>query len=379
MSGVPVAFYAPLKSPEHPDPSGDRTMARLLMSALRQAGFAPRLASELRTYEPAGDAARQRELRDASLREADRLEATYTALPPEERPRLWFTYHGYYKAPDHLGPVMAERLRVPYVLAEASSAGKRARGPWSFAHRAAEAAIARAALLFVMTGHDREALERAPRPAQRLVSLPPFLDAGQWSVASEKAASGGAGSGAVRLLTVAMMREGDKLASYRLLAEALDLLGTAEWVLDIAGDGPARPEAERLFTPFAGRVVFHGRCTGGALFDLYAGADLVVWPAVNEAYGMALLEAQAAGCPVVAGAYGGVGDAMIPGTTGLMPPAGDAGAFAAALDQLIRDRKRRRRMGAAARHFIATERHLGRAAEILGGALRPLLPRPVAA
>ncbi|HEY0353342.1 MAG TPA: glycosyltransferase family 1 protein, partial [Enterovirga sp.] len=84
----PVAFYAPLKSPDHPTPSGDRTVARLLIKALRRAGFAPSVASELRTYEPLGDAARQRELREASLEEAERLVASFERLPPQSRPRL---------------------------------------------------------------------------------------------------------------------------------------------------------------------------------------------------------------------------------------------------------------------------------------------------
>jgi glycosyltransferase involved in cell wall biosynthesis len=377
MSGVPIAFYAPLKSPGHPDPSGDRTMARLLLSALARAGFAPLLASELRTREAAGDETRQRELGRRSRQEADRLAASFAALPPGERPRLWFTYHSYYKAPDHLGPLMADRLDVPYAVAEASSAPKRAGGPWNYGHEAAEAAIAKAALLFVMTRHDREALERALRPGKRLVFLPPFLDPEPWN--SEPARPPPNGHAAVRLLTVAMMREGDKLASYRLLAASLALLGTADWVLDLAGDGPARPEVERLFASFADRVVFHGRCSGAELAELYARADIVVWPAVNEAYGMALLEAQASGCPVVAGGYGGVADAMVPGTTGLMPRAGDAVQFAAALRALIGDPERRVRMGSAARRFITTERHLGAAATILGEALRPLLSQAAAA
>ena len=38
---VPVAFYAPMKAPDHPAPSGDRTMARLLLKALVKAGFRP--------------------------------------------------------------------------------------------------------------------------------------------------------------------------------------------------------------------------------------------------------------------------------------------------------------------------------------------------
>ena len=60
MTGpLPLAFYAPLKSPHHPAPSGDRTMARLLMKALGAAGFEPSLASELRTLDKAGDPAKQ--------------------------------------------------------------------------------------------------------------------------------------------------------------------------------------------------------------------------------------------------------------------------------------------------------------------------------
>ena len=89
----PVAFYAPLKSPNHPLPSGDRTMARLLMKALDGAGFSPLLASELRTLDKAGDGQRQEDLRRQSMAEASRLIAEYRALPEEQRPCLWFTYH----------------------------------------------------------------------------------------------------------------------------------------------------------------------------------------------------------------------------------------------------------------------------------------------
>ena len=60
------------------------------------------------------------------------------------------------------------------------------------------------------------------------------------------------------------------------------------------------------------------RCVGAlpaaALPEIYAAADLYVWPACNEAYGMALLEAQAAGVPVVAGAEGGVPDIVADGS-----------------------------------------------------------------
>lgn len=45
-----IALYAPMKSPAHPVPSGDRTMARLLVRALELAGHRVALASDLRVF-----------------------------------------------------------------------------------------------------------------------------------------------------------------------------------------------------------------------------------------------------------------------------------------------------------------------------------------
>ncbi|HVL74030.1 MAG TPA: hypothetical protein VM434_19325, partial [Beijerinckiaceae bacterium] len=129
-----VAFYAPLKSPAHPIPSGDRTMARLLWRALDAAGFASDLASELRTFDPVGDRATQERVRDASFAEADALVARWRADPPA----AWFTYHVYYKAPDWIGPRVAAALDIPYLVTEGSWAGKRAGGPWALGHAGAE-------------------------------------------------------------------------------------------------------------------------------------------------------------------------------------------------------------------------------------------------
>ena len=66
----PVAFYAPLKSPDHRSPSGDRTMARLLMKALERAGFAPVLASGSRSLDKAGHPEVQARIRQDALAEA---------------------------------------------------------------------------------------------------------------------------------------------------------------------------------------------------------------------------------------------------------------------------------------------------------------------
>jgi glycosyltransferase involved in cell wall biosynthesis len=348
-------------------------MARLLIKALERAGFAPHVASELRTFDKRGDPERQEALRVASLAEAERLIEGFEARPAVARPCAWFTYHLYYKAPDWIGPRVAAALGIPYVVAEASRASKRAGGPWAVGHAGAEAALAGADAVLAMTALDRAALERNRPAGQRLVDFPPFLDLGEWPTeALCTPQRGPSDSRPVRLFTVAMMRPGDKLASYRLLAEALGQLPPEAWRLDIVGDGDARAEVERLFVPFRDRVALHGRIEDRArLGRLYAGADIFVWPAVNEAYGMVLLEAQAHGCPVVAGAYGGVASVVEDGRTGLLTAPGDAASFAAAVGALMADPRRREALGDSGRAFVRDERSLAQAAARLRAILAP--------
>ncbi len=99
-----------------------------------------------------------------------------------------------------------------------------------------------------------------------------------------------------------MMREGDKLASYLALADALERLLDRPWHLVVVGDGAAATRstrASRRFPP--GRVRFVGTQPPATVAALLAAADLFVWPAVAEVIGLAMLEAQACGVPVVAG------------------------------------------------------------------------------
>ena len=54
-----IAFYAPLKAPDHPTASGDRLIAGLLVRALARAGHEVVIVSRLRTFDGAGDRRRQ--------------------------------------------------------------------------------------------------------------------------------------------------------------------------------------------------------------------------------------------------------------------------------------------------------------------------------
>src|SRR5439155_14950174 len=115
------------------------------------------------------------------------------------------------------------------------------------------------------------------------------------------------------------------------------------------GDGPARAEVESALAPLGSRVVYRGVLDEAAIAAVLAEADLFVWPAISEAFGMALLEAQACGVPVVAGASGGVSGIVASGETGLLTPPGDIAGFAAATRRLLVDEAARGVMAAAAR------------------------------
>ena len=85
MPGRRIAFYAPLKAPNHPIPSGDRRMGRLLIQALEAMGASVHVASDFRAYDGQGDPAHQATLRDIGLSLADDLIAHYQAMPRSAR------------------------------------------------------------------------------------------------------------------------------------------------------------------------------------------------------------------------------------------------------------------------------------------------------
>jgi glycosyltransferase involved in cell wall biosynthesis len=347
------------------------------MRALRGAGFEVELASRLRTRLSAPGLSAQYAKRDKSFAVADRLIARARALPRAQRPRAYFTYHLYYKAVDWIGPRVATALDIPYLVAEASHAPKRAEDEWAFNHAGAEAAIRTADAIFCLNPNDKECLALVTGK-RKLVDLPPFLDLKRFAPAVPDRAEARTAlarklkldEGRPWLLAVAMMRSGDKLASYRLLAEALKRARLKAPVLLIAGDGEARRDVKRAFADAPCGVEFLGRIAPGELAPLYAACDLLVWPAVNEAFGMALLEAQACGLPVLAGASGGVPGIVADGKTGFLSKPGDAADFAGGLKRALGSDLGA--MGHAARRKVERRHDIAAASATFAGSLAKL-------
>jgi phosphatidylinositol alpha 1,6-mannosyltransferase len=133
------------------------------------------------------------------------------------------------------------------------------------------------------------------------------------------------------------------------LATAFQSLGNTSAHLVCVGDGPARGELEQALR--GRRVTFTGYLSGKALATAYASADVFAFPSLTETFGQVAQEAMASGLPVVAFDSGGVRDLVAHERTGLLVPAGEQGAFAAALAALVASPERRMRLGAQGRAF----------------------------
>lgn len=357
--GMKIAFYAPLKPIDHPVPSGDRLMARLLKSAMEHAGHEVTIISNLRVYLKEPSNAHYSAICAQAAAERERIAAEWRHAGT---PDLVFTYHPYYKSPDLIGAELARTFALPYVIAEASYSSRRNIGVWEQAQQEVLRAVRQARVTICFTGRDRDGL-RSVLPSAPLEMLPPFLDSSGLKLLEPDPQP-------QRLVTVAMMREGNKLESYQMLAEALKRLTDIPWTLDIAGDGPRRAEVEAAFSGFPpGRVRMHGLKQPDEIARIFSQGSVFVWPGCREAYGLSYLEAQAAGLPVIGQAEAGVPEVVEDGRTGILTQSGDIGAYASAIRHLLADEEERRRMAGAARYFAREERSFATASSRLAGIL----------
>ena len=140
---------------------------------------------------------------------------------------------------------------------------------------------------------------------------------------------------------------------YLLQAAARLRAGGRPCTLVLAGDGGERPALERQARELNLDVRFLGACTD--VGPLFTRADVVVLPSLHEGMSNAVMEAMAAGRPVVATAVGGTPE-LLRGRGILVPP-GDPAALASAIGALLADPGRRASLGAVARCW--SRAHLG--------------------
>ena len=371
-----ISFYAPMKSPEHPNPSGDRRIAQLLMRALDQGGHEVRLASQHRSYDGIGDAATQAKIRQQAEQQAMVLLDAYND-DKIARPHVWFTYHLYHKAPDWIGPRITETLKIPYVIAEASYAPKQSGGAWDVGFQASRRAIEMASAVISFNAVDDGCVSPLLKHGTKITRVPPFIDTQPYAAAARDrklyremaARQYKVDPGVPWLVCVAMMRPGDKLRSYEQLGAALSGLKDRPWRLLVIGDGSAREQAITALAVVDDRVHWIGAQDIDTLPGIYAACDLYVWPAVNEAFGMAFIEAQASGLGVVAGNSGGVSGVVNAPDCGVLVEPGNPQALAAAVAKLLDQPENRQAMASRAQRYTLDHHDLDAGASALNRVL----------
>ncbi len=337
-------------------------MARLLVKCLGQIGYPVEVASQLRAFLPDPyDETHILTLMTQSRLERQRLTALWERHGP---PALWFCYHPYFKSPDLIGPQLCKSFGIPYITAEAAHSPRRNQGVWRAMQEHVLNSINQAAVNLCFTGRDETGLRQASQSA-KLAKLPPFIDTGLFD--THKRSEQHKDRESTQLVTVAMMRAGDKFHSYERLAAALSQLVHLPWTLSVIGDGALRDDVQALFDRLPShRVIWHGLRQPDEIATLLASSSMYVWPGCGEAYGLAYLEAQAAGLPVIAYHTAGVPEVVDNGYSGILTPVADDAAYAAAIASLLINTERRSEMALNAVAHVKNKHSADKAAISLG-------------
>lgn len=159
-------------------------------------------------------------------------------------------------------------------------------------------------------------------------------------------------------------------------AEVLLAVPKAQFV--IVGDGPERAGLERDARErgILGQVRFLGWRRN--LHYVYPDLDVVVLPSLNEGTPVAVIEAMAAGRPVVATRVGGVPDVVRDGETGILVPPRTPTALVRAIIAVLQDRALGERLGRAAQADVLSRYAIGRLADEMEAFYRMLLQRRAA-
>ena len=229
--------------------------------------------------------------------------------------------------------------------------------PWTRSHRIKHRVVAAGVHRYIAVSYDlaRHLREAFSIPQSKLQVIhngipvdnylrPPRADLRDWLAGSPP--------GPIVLTTGRL----DAQKGHRFLLEAAAQIPHARFVL--AGDGPERGnlEAQARELELGDRVRFLGYRDD--IPDLLASCDIFVLPSLFEGLPLSVLEAMAAGRPVVSSAIGGTDEAVVQEETGLLVPPGDAGALARALLRVLSDASLATKWGDAGRsrvreHFSA--------------------------
>jgi len=279
---------------------------------------------------------------DLDLGFVGRLSRTIAA----ERPQLVHLHSR--RGADVLGGIAARHSRVPAVLS------RRVDNPE--ARRWAQLKYRQYARVICISEGIAAVLRSEGVDADRIRVVRSVVDAQAWTHPAARAEFRAAFDLPADRLVAGVVAQLIERKGHRVLFEALARMPPAQRPLVLCfGQGPQRAalEAEVARLELQADVRF-----AGFRDDLprWMGClDLLVHPAYIEGLGVSLLQAAAAGVPIIASRAGGMPEAVRDGENGLLVPPGDVAALQAALLRLLTDDALRRRLGAGGPALIARE------------------------
>jgi colanic acid/amylovoran biosynthesis glycosyltransferase len=179
------------------------------------------------------------------------------------------------------------------------------------------------------------------------------VDIGRFSLRSNFSEFGKRNS--IIILTVARLSEEKGLKwAIKAIRKLLDRNPEFDVKYCIVGDGPQYTELKKLSQKLGleKKVFFLGGMKQTEVIQEIHKADIFLLPSIEEAFGLVLLEAQAAGLPVIATSVGSVADAIKDNQSGFIIPSGDDEAIADKLTYLIKNKELWPSMGKIGREFV---------------------------
>ena len=362
-----IAFFAPIKPPDHHIPSGDRLIAQNLIKAMELGGHRVELASRYICYSKKHDLNILEARKAGALEEAARLVEAYTTRVEADRPQVWITYHPYCKAPDWIGPIVSKALGIPYITIEAARTGQGDEtDPWKPWRKEAQAGIRQADLHLVFKPTDRAYLTKLLGSDDRLRDFPTFVDLETLTGDETFPLPAHWDKGTPTLITTGMMRKGKKDKNFYMLGDILSGITDENWNLIVVGGGPEEDAIRAAFSAIPDdRMHWTGQVDHQDVLKWMRAADIFIWPGWKEPIGMVYLEAQAQGLPVIAYESMGVPLVVAHGETGLLAPEGNMETMRENISHLLGKNPLRAKMGDAAKHKVADEHSLKAASERL--------------
>lgn len=238
------------------------------------------------------------------------------------------------------------------VITPHSDAGRPSWGKSIFDKLVPTLTLKMASRVIAVSRHEVAHLAALGVPPERIRLIPNGVDLAEFALMSGRRTSGSAVTG----LFVGRIDPEQK--GLETLVRAIALLPRSPLLrIRIVGEDWGGTESLRSLAQRLGvedRVTIVGRLDRTALLREYTGADFLVLPSLFEPFGIVLLEAMAAGLPVVASRVGGIPEIVDDGRTGLLVDAGNPVALAEGLAALCQDENLRRSMGREARQRVTS-------------------------